>query len=127
MSGPMIAPELAKQVVRAEAGQQAAVQLDLDLRRDHVHGGAAPDDRRVHRVPEHALERAALLAHQPKRGAVCARVKQGPEHCGLRRGQGRSAPGPADTLRTTGELCRRAAAAAQPALDRRRASSEPPT
>ena len=58
-------PQLAEQVVGAEAGQQAAVDLDLDLRRDDVQGGAAADDGRVDGVPQRPFERPALLADQP--------------------------------------------------------------
>jgi hypothetical protein len=42
---------LGDQVVGGEPGEQPPVQLEVDLRRDHVHLLASTDDRRVDRVP----------------------------------------------------------------------------
>ena len=71
---------LRDQLVRREAGQRAAVQLELDLARDDVDLVAAADDRRVDGVAEHRLHRRAALAEQPQRRVGQPRLQEHAQH-----------------------------------------------
>src|SRR5262249_15115264 len=54
--------QLADQVVGCLAREDAAVELELDLARDDVDLVASVDDRRAHRVADHAAEDATARA-----------------------------------------------------------------
>ena len=75
--------ELGDQLLGAEAGQRAPVQLDLDLARDDVDLRAAANNGCVDGVAEHRLERRAALPEQAQSGVREARLQERPQHEGL--------------------------------------------
>jgi hypothetical protein len=79
--------KLADQVVRAEPGQEASVQLDLELRRDDVDLLSGPDDRRRERVAEERLGRSRGASEQRQGAVGQARTQQRPHHGSMRLGQ----------------------------------------
>ena len=87
MSSPTIVAQLGEQVVRAEAGQRrpsssTSISVGMTLTAEPPRTIVALTVLR-----SVGFERPALLADQPQRRAVSARVEQRAQHGGLRRGQ----------------------------------------